>query len=404
MRIVVAVDKFKGSLSAREAARHIAAGLRRGWRDLAVEELPLSDGGEGFLDMLLRARGGTAETVVVAGPLGDPVPARLGLLAGEDTAVVEAAEACGLWRLPGDQRDPWRATSRGVGDLIRAALQAGRRRILVGIGGTASSDGGAGLARSLGVRLLDARGHDVADGAQGLLDVAVIDPRGLDRRLHDAVITAACDVNNPLCGPRGAAAVFGPQKGLAPGDVPLLDRALADYARRVEATMPRRNRDRRDNDGQRRGAAATASLAERPGTGAGGGIAFALAAFARAALVSGAQLALSATGAGRRFASADLVVTGEGRLDESSLLGKLPMAVTQAARRRGVPVVAICGQVALSEDRWREAGLDAVVPLGAGPATSPAPSGDAQERAEAAGCRIASLLRRGLRPTGLIQP
>lgn len=391
MRIIVAVDKFKGSLPARDAAACIAGGLRRAWPDLVVEELPLSDGGEGFLDMLLRARGGTAETVSVTGPLGEPVPARLGLLADGETAVVEAAEACGLWRVPAHRIDPWRATSRGVGELILAALAAGRRRILVGIGGTASSDGGAGLARALGARLLDSRGAGIAEGALGLTSLARVDLDGMDPRLQDAVITAACDVRNPLTGPRGAAAVFGPQKGLPAADVPALDRALAAYGRLVA--------DAATGDG-----AAAAAAPEQPGAGAGGGIGFALAAFARARLVSGSRLALAETRAVERFRAADLVITGEGRLDASSLDGKLPVMVARAAGELGVPVVAVCGQVALPEARWLEAGLDAVVPLATGPATVDAMTRDAPGLATAAGFRIGALLRLGVRYAAVTRP
>ncbi|MFO7246309.1 MAG: glycerate kinase [Bacillota bacterium] len=386
MRVVIAIDKFKGSMPARAAAAAIAAGLRSAWPEVAVEELPLSDGGEGFLDMLVQARGGTVVTVPVTGPLGEPVPARLGLLDDGVTAVVESAEACGLWRVPPGRADAWRATSRGVGELILAALEAGRRRILVGIGGTASSDGGAGLARALGVRLLGPGGQEVADGACGLRNLARIDAGGLDPRIREAVITAACDVSNPLTGPRGAAAVFGPQKGLAAGDVPVLDAALAGYARLAQAAAPPL---------PGRTAGGGEPLAQRPGAGAGGGIGFALAAFAGAELVSGARLALAETRALDHFRSAGLIITGEGRLDASSLEGKLPVMVARAAAELGVPVVAVCGHVALPEDRWREAGLAAAVSLAQGPATVEELRRDARRLAQAAGYRIGALLRLG---------
>src|SRR5690606_14505311 len=237
-----------------------------------------------------------------------------------------------------------------------------------------------------GVRLLGPGGQEVADGACGLRNLARIDAGGLDPRIREAVITAACDVSNPLTGPRGAAAVFGPQKGLAAGDVPVLDAALAGYARLAQAAAPPL---------PGRTAGGGEPLAQRPGAGAGGGFGFALAAFAGPQLVSGVRLALAETRALDRFRSAGLIITGEGRLDASSLEGKLPVMVARAAAELGVPVVAVCGHVALPEDRWREAGLAAAVSLAQGPATVEELRRDARRLAQAAGYRIGALLRLG---------
>ncbi len=329
MKIIVAPDSFKESLPAAEAAAAIARGLARARRDARIELVPMADGGEGTVDALLAATGGSRHTARVAGPLGDPVQAVWGLLGdGSGTAVLEMASASGLALVPPDRRDPAAASTLGTGQLILACLAAGARRVLIGIGGSATNDGGAGAAQAIGVRFFDGLGRLLPDGIGGgrLDEVTRID---LSRRHPDigrVPITVACDVDNPLCGPRGASAVFGPQKGAGPDLVARLDRNLAHLADLVEQALGRRLRD-------------------IPGTGAAGGLGFGLLAFFDAGMRPGVEIVIEAAGLRERIRGADLVVTGEGRIDRQSMMGKVIAGVGRAAREAGVPAVALVGCV-----------------------------------------------------------
>jgi len=315
MKIVIAPDSFKGSLSALQAARAIARGLRRVLPAAHYQLVPVADGGEGTVDALLAAVGGRRITTTVCGPLGEPVAAHWGLLR-EGMAVIEMAAASGLTLVSPTCRRPLGASTFGTGELISAALDRGVRQILLGIGGSASTDGGAGMAQALGVRLLDARGRPLRPGIGGgaLQRVARIDGAGLDPRLATVELLVACDVNNPLVGPRGAAAVYGPQKGATPADVQVLDANLRHFGRLA-------------------GAFCGQPLLRRPGGGAAGGLGAGLLAFA---------------GLERALAGADLVITGEGRLDSQTRFGKTPASVAALAARYGVPVLGLAGS--LSDD------------------------------------------------------
>jgi glycerate kinase len=365
-RVLVAPDSFKGSLDQAAAAAAIAAGVRRALPGASVTELPLTDGGEGWLATLVGADpAGRVETARVEGPLGEPVEAGFGLIEGGRTAVVEVAAASGLDLVDPSPATFRRASSAGTGELIRAALDAGAQRLLVGLGGSATTDGGAGLGVALGARLLGAEGDPIAGAGAGrgnaaLAGISSVDVSGLDPRLADAEVLAATDVDNPLLGPAGAAAVYGPQKGAGPADVEPADAALAGFADAVEAALAT------PAARGRRAPAGAARLRDLPGAGAAGGLGFGLLAFCGARLLSGIDLALDVVGFDAALAGADLVLTGEGRIDRQTLHGKVVAGVAGRARDAGVPAIAIGGAVdpAVLAD-WSEfaaAGLVGVEP------------------------------------------
>ncbi|HYZ10708.1 MAG TPA: glycerate kinase, partial [Actinomycetota bacterium] len=301
MRVVVAPDKFEGTLSAREAARALAAGWRRADRSAEVDEVPVADGGKGTLDALLDALGGRRERVRVTGPLGDPVEADFGLAetAGGRIAIVEMARASGIGLLSESRRDPVRATTRGTGELIAGACRHRPRRVLVCIGGSATNDGGAGMAQAVGIRLLDEEGEDLPAGGGPLRRLARIDASGLDPAVRGTEVVAACDVDNPLTGSRGASAVYGPQKGATPAQVRLLDESLGHLAAVIHRDLGLDVRD-------------------VPGAGAAGGLGAGLVAFLGARLRPGFEVVAAALDLDRRLDGADVAVTGEGSYDAQS--------------------------------------------------------------------------------------
>jgi glycerate kinase len=327
MRVLIAPDKFRGTLTAAQAARAIASGWRRARPGDGVVEVPMADGGEGTLDAMVEALGGERRRANVHGPLGDPVDAEYGIVTGPSgvTAVVEMARASGLGLIGEARRDPKRTSTRGTGELIRAALGHGPAEVIVCIGGSATNDGGAGLAQALGVRLLNSDGGEIGPGGASLLDLARIDASGLEPSVNRTRVFVARDVDNPLTGPQGSSVVFGPQKGATGDDVLLLDRALGHLAAVIFRDLGLDIRD----------------LA---GGGAAGGLGAGLVAFLGAHLRPGIELVMDAVGLGRRLAAADLVVTGEGALDQQSLHGKVPDGVIGAARASGVPAIVLCGR------------------------------------------------------------
>lgn len=354
-RILVAPQAFKGSLAAADVAEAIADGLDAGWPWPAPPEitlLPLADGGEGTVQAFTASYDppGGIVPVEVAGPLpGQRVPAELGLASGHPpTIVIEMAQAAGLPLVPPDQRDPTRTTTAGVGELIRAALDWGAWRIVVGLGGSATNDGGAGMAQALGVRLLDAQGRDLPPGGRALADLARIDLTDLDPRLAQTTIIGLTDVTNPLCGPLGASAVYGPQKGATPAQVAQLDAALAHYATIIERDLGR-------------------AVAEIPGAGAAGGLGAGLLAFTGATLHAGAEVVLDALACDARLAEADLVITGEGRLDDQSAFGKLTGTLAARAKAQGVPVLCVVGGLASGYESAYDLGITAVIVAADGP-------------------------------------
>jgi glycerate kinase len=338
--VLIASDKFKGSLTAAEVGAAVGRGLRTSRPGLDVVTVPVADGGDGTLAAAIAA-GYESVPVTASGPTGLPVAtsyARFG-----DRAVVEMADISGLSRLPSGLA-PLTASSRGTGEVMVAALDAGCRQFVLGIGGSAGTDGGAGLVSGLGARLLDADDQEIADGGAALAGIARLDLRGLHPGLAGAEIVVACDVDNPLTGPNGAAAVYGPQKGATPDDIARLDGALDRWA---DAVAVATGTDFRDN----------------PGAGAAGGVGFAAIALLDAQLRPGIDLVLDLVGFHRQLAGASLVITGEGSLDEQTLSGKAPAGVAAGAVAAGIPVVAVCGRSLLTEEQWRAAGISAVYSL-----------------------------------------
>lgn len=342
-RVVLAPDKFKGSLSAAEAAARLAAGLRRAVPGIAVVTIPVADGGEGTVNAVVSAAGFRRLRAMVSGPTGRPVDASLAVRGG--TAVIESAQACGLSLLPGGEPAPLTATSYGAGELVAAALDAGCTRIVLGLGGSACTDGGAGLVQALGARLTGGDGSPLPRGGAALSDICELDITDLVKRLNGIDITVACDVDNPLLGEHGAAAVYGPQKGASQADVEVLDAALAAWSTAVAKAI------------------GTDEYETRPGAGAAGGIGFAALALLGARLRPGIELMLELAGFADRARGSRLVITGEGSLDDQSLRGKAPAGVARAANKLGVPVVAVSGICTLHRDQLRTAGFAAAYPL-----------------------------------------
>ncbi|MAB99042.1 MAG: glycerate kinase [Pseudomonadaceae bacterium] len=349
MKIVIAPDSFKESLSALEVAEAIAKGWASVYPDAEICLLPMADGGEGTVDALLAATGGERRECQVRGPLGAPVEAHWGWLAG-NTAVIEMAAASGLHWVPSGQRDATVTSSYGTGELIREALDGGAKRIILGLGGSATNDGGAGLLQALGMRLLDRDGAELAAGGAALAQLYQIDMAGLDSRLLGVQVDVAADVDNPLCGPRGASAVFGPQKGASPEQVASLDAALQSMANVVAATLGE-------------------DFSQVPGVGAAGGLGFAAKAFLRAGFRPGIELVAELSGLAEAVQGADLVITGEGRLDAQSLHGKTPVGVARVAQAAGVPVIALAGSLGEGYQRMYPVGIDAAFSLAPGPIT-----------------------------------
>ncbi|MET8681064.1 glycerate kinase [Streptomyces sp. NPDC004647] len=337
-RVLIAADKFKGSLTAVQVAEHISAGLRRGAPGVRIESLPVADGGDGTVDAAVAA-GFERHEIQVTGPLGAPLTAAYALRGS--TAVVEMAEASGLRHLPEGIFAPLTATTYGTGELLRAALDAGARTIVFGVGGSATTDGGAGMLAALGALFLDSDGDPVHSGGSPLRELDTADLTGLDPRIADVDVILASDVDNPLTGPKGAAAVYGPQKGASEEDVATLDAALAHYAAVLEKALGR----------------AAAEHAVAPGAGAAGGIGYGALVGLGARFRPGIEVMLDVLGFAPALERADLVITGEGSLDEQTLHGKAPAGVAAAARAKGIGVVAVCGRLALAPEELGRAGI-----------------------------------------------
>jgi glycerate 2-kinase len=343
VRVVIAPDKFKGSLSAPAVSRAIAAAVRSVFPDAEIVETPLADGGEGTVAALVGALGGRTVTRSVAGPVGEPVDATFGLL-GDGRAVIEVAAACGIAALDEAERDPLHATSFGVGELLDEAQARGATSVIVGIGDTASSDGGTGAAAALGWRFLDRDGVVLPSGGGALVHLARID--GSSARPLEVPVVAGYDVSNPLTGDAGAARVFGPQKGASETDVESLEAGLARLGERIEEDLG-------------------LSVSRLPGAGAGGGLGAGAVAFLRATLRSALDLVMDAIGLDDVIADADLVITGEGKLDDQSLAGKAPIGVARRSARAGARCIAVAGEVELDDAALKGAGIDRAVSLAA---------------------------------------
>ncbi|MBO9495910.1 glycerate kinase [Thalassotalea sp. G20_0] len=344
MKIVIAPDSFKECLTAAKVAKAIATGLQQVLPDAECIKVPVADGGEGTLQSLVDATGGTLMDVAVTGPMGETVQACFGLLGDGETAVIEMARASGIELIPGDQRNPMVSTTRGSGELILSALDQGIKRIIVGIGGSATNDGGAGMMQALGVKLLDADGRDLPRGGAALSRLCRIDTGPMDRRLQTIEFIAACDVDNPLTGANGASAVFGPQKGATPEMVEQLDQALKHYASVLQRDLGK-------------------DVGQQPGAGAAGGMGAALLAFLDAELKPGINIVMDAVGLAEKLIGADLVITGEGRIDGQTAQGKTPVGVARIAKQFNLPVIALAGSVGSDVDAVYDCGIDALFPI-----------------------------------------
>lgn len=348
MKIVIAPQGFKGNLTALEVARAIEAGVKRIVPDALTILKPMADGGEGTVQALVDATGGEIMTTEVTGPLGERINAHWGILNDRVTAVIEMAAASGLPLVPPEKRNPLTTTTYGTGELILAALAKGCRKLIIGIGGSATNDGGAGMAQALGARFLDAKGKELAPGGAALADLEHIDVTNLDPRLVGFEVTLACDVNNPLCGPRGASAIYGPQKGATPELVEQLDAALAHYADVVRKDLG-------------------ADVQNVAGAGAAGGLGMGLMVFLKARLIPGIDVVIEATNLVADLTGADLVFTAEGRIDCQSAMGKVLTGVALKAKEFGSPVIALAGEVADDCRVVYEQGIDAVLSIAPGP-------------------------------------
>jgi len=348
VKVVVAPDSFKECLSAPAVAEAIARGLRRADGSLEVCLVPMADGGEGTVEAVVAATGGRRIQATVTGPLGEPVEVTFGVTGDGRTAVIEMAQASGLPLVPAGRRNPLLATTYGTGELIAEALAEEVDTVIIGIGGSATVDGGAGMAQALGVRLLDASGRELGWGGGPLRRLARIDPGGLDDRASGVRFRVACDVTNPLLGPRGAARVYGPQKGATPEMVETLEGALRRFAEVVERDLG-------------------LAVADLPGAGAAGGLGAGLVAFLGAELVGGVEVVAETVGLAEKVSGADMVITAEGRLDGQSAFGKTPVGVARVAKEQGLPVVALAGTVGAGAEGVLDCGIDAYFSIADGP-------------------------------------
>ncbi|MCI1858717.1 MAG: glycerate kinase [Sporolactobacillus sp.] len=372
-KVVIAPDSFKESLNAAAAAQAIQRGLIHVWPNTAYELVPMADGGEGTVHSLVAATGGKIIAQTVTGALGEPVAGFFGMLGDKKTAVIEMAAAAGLESIPPQARNPREATTFGVGELIRAALDAGARRILLGLGGSATNDGGCGMACALGVKLLDGNGHPLDKGGAALLSLEKIDLSGLDPRIAQTSFEIATDVDSPLTGSNGASAIFGPQKGASAEDVRLLDRALCRFAD-VAARELHRDIDR------------------IPGAGAAGGLGAGALLFLNGTIRPGVDLIVRETGLEEKMKGASLVVTGEGKIDGQTAYGKTPVGVARIAAKKHIPVVALAGMLAAGCESVYHCGIDALFSIVPGAVSLKEALADADKNLQRTSENIARLL------------
>ncbi|CRM32520.1 MULTISPECIES: glycerate kinase [Pseudomonas] len=378
MKIIIAPDSFKDSLSAERVAQAIADGLVQVWPDAQLVQCPMADGGEGTVAAVLAACNGQLRSHTVRGPLGAAVQAHWGWLADSHTAIIEMAEASGLQLVAPGQRDACSSSTYGTGELIRAALDLGARRIILAIGGSATNDGGAGAMQALGVQLFDAQDQPLAPGGLALAGLARISLENLDSRLAQVRVEIAADVNNPLCGAHGASAIFGPQKGATPEQVQQLDAALGHFADHCARVLPGDVRD-------------------EPGSGAAGGLGFAAKAFLGAQFRAGVEVVAELVGLDAAVRGADLVITGEGRFDAQTLRGKTPFGVARIARHHQVPVIVIAGTLGDGYEQMYAHGVDAAFALPSAPMSLEQACSEAPRLLRERAADIARLWRTALR-------
>jgi glycerate kinase len=377
MRIIIAPDSFKGSVSALGVAQAIERGVHAVFPDAEVLKVPVADGGEGTVEALVSATDGKILQEKVKGPLGETVLAHWGILGDGETAVIEMAAASGLPLVPKDKRDPRITTTYGTGQLIKAALDHGLKKMIIGIGGSATNDGGAGVAKALGVKFFDEGKKELPDGGAALADLASIDLSGLDPRIAKTSIMVACDVDNPLCGPRGASAVYGPQKGATPTLVAELDKALEIFAGVAKNATGR-------------------DVAVRPGAGAAGGLGAGLLFFTSAELRPGVEIVMEATGFADMAATAQLVITGEGLTDFQTAHGKAPVGIARVAKQHNVPVICLAGGLGEGAEDVYDQGIDALMSIVPQPMMLEQCMANGEALIEAAAERLCRLIRVGM--------
>lgn len=344
MKVVVAIDSFKGSLSSIEAGQAVKAGVLAAHPDANVIIKPLADGGEGTTDAFIEGLGGQRIDLTVTGPIGSPVSCYYGYLEKDKTAIIEMASASGITLVPAHQKNPLTASTRGVGEMILHALEQGCRHFIIGIGGSATNDAGIGMLKALGYSFLDEQGLDVGEGAQALGKVASIDAKNRHPLLDDCQFRIACDVTNPLCGENGATYIYGPQKGVTEAQKESLDQDMAHFADVTETTL-------------------NCAFKNYPGAGAAGGLGFAFLSYLHASLSPGVELILDAINLSDALNGADIVVTGEGQLDRQTAMGKAPVGVAKLAKAHGAKVLAFSGSVTKEAVACNQAGIDAFFPI-----------------------------------------
>jgi glycerate 2-kinase len=374
MKVVIAPDSFKESMTAKEVCNAVERGFQKVFPDANIVKVPMADGGEGTVESLVDATGGSIIPCVVTGPLGLKVGAFFGMLGDGNTAVIEMAAASGLNLVAPENRNPLLTTSKGTGELILAAINHGAEHIIMGIGGSATNDGGAGMASALGIKLLDENGYELPPGGGSLGRLASINLSKMDPRLSKVKFEVACDVDNPLTGPRGASVVFGPQKGANAEMVETLDANLGHYAAIIAATLGKNVRD-------------------VPGAGAAGGLGAGLLAFLQAELKSGVDIVIEATGLVEKMRGADLVITGEGKIDSQTVYGKTPIGVAKNAKKLNIPVIAIAGNISKDSDIVKEHGIDALFSIVPGAITLEEAMREAADHVERLAENIAAVVK-----------
>jgi glycerate 2-kinase len=350
VKIVLAPDSYKGSLTAKQACEAMEEGIRKVLPDAEIVKIPMADGGEGTVQSLVDATSGTFHTVEVTGPLGQKVKASYGVLGDKETAVLEMAEASGLYLIPTEKRNPMLSTTYGTGELIKSALDEGCRKFIIGIGGSATNDGGMGMAQALGVKFLDERGNSLPFGGGNLRDLFEINMDDMDPRIQESQFFIACDVDNPLCGPQGASFIFGPQKGETPEMVQQLDDGLAHFAEIISRDLGK-------------------FVADLPGAGAAGGLGAGLVAFLAANLKRGIEIVTETVKLKEQLQGVDLLFTGEGQCDGQTIRGKTPFGVAKIAKQAGVPVVFIVGRIGAGSEILYEYGIKSIFSMVDGPMT-----------------------------------
>lgn len=376
MKVVIAPDSFKESLSAFDVADAIEKGFRKVFSNIDIVKVPIADGGEGTVDTLVNYTGGKIIKKEVTGPLGSPVTAKFGILGDGKTAVIEMASASGIHLVPSDKRKPLWLTTKGTGELIMAAIDEGVHKIIIGLGGSATNDGGAGMAKALGIKLLDENGNIIPEGGGNLSQLAYIDMSAMDPRIQNVNIEAACDVDIPLLGKNGASAIFGPQKGATPEMIEELERNLAHYAQKIKEHLGK-------------------DIANVPGAGAAGGLGAGLLAFLDVKLRKGVDIVLEVTKFSEKVQNADLVITGEGKIDGQTVFGKTPIGVANVAKKYDIPVIGIAGTLANDSHIVYDHGIDALFSSVPGIISKEESMKDAAENIEKVATNIAILFKIG---------